>query len=129
MLVIVLSLCIHSLASCDSYHIVDVINRAATAQVVYWTSNTLKDRTDSDSIAQTLNELIADVTNLKAWYYQYVSLTSDRATWSLLLTYRWYESCVSLEFTINIKPWSTLLSKTSSLNYLVYYLVLSRTLC
>ena len=66
MLVIVLSLCIHSLASCDSYHIVDVINRATTAQVVYRTSNTLKDRADSDSIAQTLNELIADVTNLKA---------------------------------------------------------------
>ena len=76
MLVIVLSLCIHSLASCDSYHIVDVIYRATTRKVVNRTSDTLEDRTDSDGTTQALNELVADVTNLEVRNYQYVSLTS-----------------------------------------------------
>ena len=40
----------------------------------------LEDRTDSDGTTQALNELVADVTNLKVWNYQYVSLTSNVRT-------------------------------------------------
>ena len=65
------------LASCDSYHVVDVIYRATTREVVYRTSDTLEDRTDSDGTTQALNELVADVTNLEVWNYQNVSLTSN----------------------------------------------------
>ena len=60
------------LASCDSYHVVDVIYRATTREVVYRTGNTLEDRTDSDGTTQALNELVADVTNLEVRNYQYV---------------------------------------------------------
>ena len=62
------------LASCDSYHVVDVIYRATTRKIVNRTGNTLKDRTDSDGTTQTLNELVADVTNLEVWNYQTLAL-------------------------------------------------------
>ena len=44
--------CIHSLASGDGNHLVDVVNRAAAREVVHWTSDTLKDWTDSIGIAE-----------------------------------------------------------------------------
>ena len=43
------------LASCDGYHVVDVINRATTRKIVNRTGNTLEDRTDSDGTTQALN--------------------------------------------------------------------------
>ena len=75
------------LASGDSYHVVDIIYRATTREVVYRTSDTLKDRADSDGTTQTLNELVTDVTHLKVRNYQYISLTSYIRTWSLLGSY------------------------------------------
>ena len=67
------------LASGDSYHVVDIIYRATTREVVYRTSDTLKDRTDSDGTTQALNELVADVTNLKVRNYQYVATSEPGA--------------------------------------------------
>ena len=68
---------VHSLTRGDGNHVIDVINRAATRQIVYWTGDTLKNRTDSDSVTQTLNQLIADISNLEVREYKYVSLTSN----------------------------------------------------
>ena len=79
--------CIHCLTSSDSYHVVDIVNRATTREVVDRTSDTLEDRTDSYGIAEALYELITDVTNLEVREYQYVSMTSDSAARSLLLAY------------------------------------------
>ena len=107
------------LASCDSYHVVDVIYRATTRKIVNRTGNTLKDRTDSDGTTQTLNELVADVTNLEVRNYQYVSLTSYVRTWSLLGSYLRNEGCISLKLTIEVKLWELLLSNSYGILYLV----------
>ena len=69
--------CIHSLASCDRYHLVDVIYRAAAAEVVYRTGDTLEDRTDCICTTESLNELVSDVTYLEAWEYKYICMTCD----------------------------------------------------
>ena len=107
------------LASGDSYHIVDIIYRATTREVVYRTSDTLKDRADSDGTTQTLNELVADVTNLKVRNYQYVSLTSNVRTWSLLGSYLRNEGSISLKLTVEVKLWELLLSDSHSILYLI----------
>ena len=127
------------LASCDGYHVVDVINRATTREVVYRTGNTLEDRTDSDGTTQTLNELVTDVTHLKIRNYQYISLTSYIRTWSLLGSYLRNESCIGLKLTIEMKLWELLLSDCYCVCHLVddiYALtsllvdsILSTTLC
>ena len=72
-----LFLSVHCLTSSDSYQVVDVLYRATTAQVVDRTSDTLKDRTDSSSTSETLNQLIGDVSYLEAWHNQYVGLTCN----------------------------------------------------
>ena len=77
---------VHCLASCDCYHLVDVVYRAAAAEVVNRTCNTLEDRSDSVCVTKSLNELVADVTNLEAWEHKDVCVTCDLRTWSLLLT-------------------------------------------
>ena len=46
----VLLLGIHCLTSSNGNHVVDVIYRAATAEVIHRTCNTLQHRTDGDSI-------------------------------------------------------------------------------
>ena len=68
---------VHCLASCDGNHLVDVVYRATAAEVVHWLCDTLEDRTDSVCISKSLNELIGDVTYLKAWEYEYVCMTGD----------------------------------------------------
>ena len=114
-----LLLSVHCLASCDSYHVVDVIYRATTRKIVNRTGNTLEDRTDSDGTTQALNELVADVTYLEVWNYQYVSLTSYVRTWSLLGSNLWNEGCICLKFTIEMKLWELLLSNSYGILYLV----------
>lgn len=119
-----LLLCVHCLASCDSYHVVDIVYRATTRKVVHWTGNTLKNWTNSDSIAKTLNKLVADIANLKVRNDKHIGMTSNKATWCLLLAYSRNKSCIGLQFTIELKLRSHLVCKTCSLNHLVYYLML-----
>ena len=68
---------VHRLASCDSDHLVDVIYRTATAEVIYRTCDTLEDRSDCVSVSKSLNELVCDVTYLEAREYENVSVTGD----------------------------------------------------
>lgn len=56
---------IHSLTSRDGYHIIDVLNRTTTTQVIDRTGNTLKNRTYGDGIAEALYKFISDVSHLK----------------------------------------------------------------
>ena len=69
--------CIHSLACSDGYHLVDIINRTAAAQVVYRTCDTLEDRSDGICISESLNQLVTDVADLKAREYENVCVTGD----------------------------------------------------
>ena len=68
---------IHRLASRDGYHLIDVVNRAAAAEVVDRLSDTLEDRTDSVSSAKSLNELVCDVSDLKAWEHEDIRMAGD----------------------------------------------------
>ena len=56
-------------------------------------------------------------------------MTGDKAARSLLLAYCRNESGVGLQLAVELKLRSQLVCKTCSLNHLVYYLVLGRTLC
>lgn len=68
---------IHSLTCRDGYHLVDVVNGATAAQVVDRTCNTLKDWTYGISIAESLNELVCDVTHLKAREYKHICVAGN----------------------------------------------------
>ena len=68
---------IHCLTSGDGHHLVDVVNRASATEVVHRASNTLKDRTEGNSAAKTLNKLICYVTNFKARYNEHICTASD----------------------------------------------------
>ena len=83
----VLLLSVHSLTSRDSHHVVNILYGATTREVVDRTSNTLQDRTDSYGITQTLNELLANITNLQVGEYEDISFTGDVRAGSLLGTY------------------------------------------
>ena len=69
--------CIHCLAGGDCDHLVDVVNRAAAAEVVHRTGDTLEDRTDGVCIAESLNELVGDVSYLEAREYEYICVSRD----------------------------------------------------
>ena len=68
---------VHCLASCDCHHLVDVVYRAAAAKVVDRTGDTLEDWSDSVCVTESLNELVADVTNLEAWEHENISVTCN----------------------------------------------------
>ena len=78
---------IHSLTSRDGYHIIDVLNRTTTTQVIDRTGNTLKNRTYGDGIAEALYKFISDVSHLKIRENKHVGVASDGTTRSFLLTY------------------------------------------
>ena len=82
-----LFLCVHSLACCDGHHLVDVVNRATTAEVVDRTGNTLEDRTECHCSTEAFHKFVGDVTYLEAWYHQHVSVSRYLAARCLLCTY------------------------------------------
>ena len=78
---------VHSLAGSNGDEIIDVIHTATTTEIVHRASNTLKNGAYSHCIAQTLDELISDVTNLQTREDEHVGIAGDFAARSLLLTY------------------------------------------
>ena len=93
---------VHSLACSDCDHLVDVVNRAAAAEVVHRTGDTLEDRSDGVSIAEALHELVTDVAHFETWEYEHVCVACDCAAWSLAFAYAWNECCVSLKLAFNL---------------------------
>ena len=55
----------NSLIGGDSHHLVNIVYRAATAEVVYRCSHPLEDRPYSHSTTEALYQLVGDVTHLK----------------------------------------------------------------
>ena len=88
----------------------------------------MENRTDGDGITEALNELIADVSNLKVREYQYVGMSCDGTTRCLLFTYRRNESSICLQLTVNLQFRIEFLSQLRSLDDLVYHLVGSTAL-
>ena len=86
MIVRCLSFRIHGLAGGDGHHLVDVIYRTATAEVVDRTGNTLKNGTKGLGTAKTLHHLVGNVAYLKTREYQYVGFACNVAAGSLLLS-------------------------------------------
>ena len=89
-------------ASCDGNHLVDVVNRASAAEVVDRTGDTLEDRTDGICISKPLNELVSDVSDLKAREYKHIRVTGNLGARCLLLSYRRNECSISLKLTFNL---------------------------
>ena len=69
---------VHCLASCDSYHVVDILYLATTREVVDRKCDTLKDRTDGNGVAETLNELVRDVAYFEIRNNEYIGMTGNR---------------------------------------------------
>ena len=93
---------IHSLAGGDGNHVVDVVNGAATREIVHRTGDTLQNRTDSDSIAETLHHLITYVAHLKVREHEHVGLAGNVGAGSLLGTYAGNECCIGLQLAVNL---------------------------
>ena len=77
-----------SLIAGDGNQFVNVINRAATAEVVAGLGETLQHGTDGFGTGQTLDEFIGDVAHLKAGEHEGVGLAGDIAARSLAGTHR-----------------------------------------
>ena len=116
------------LASSDGNHVVDVVNAAAAAEVVYGARNTLKDGADGRCSAETLHELVADVADFEARGDEYVGMSCDSAAGSLLLAYAWNEGGVGLKLAVNLQFRPCLASYACGLNDLVHNLVRGGTL-
>ena len=69
--------CIHSLAGSDCHHLVDIIYRAASAEIIYRTGDTLEDRTDRICVSKSLDELISDISDLKAREHEHIRMSGD----------------------------------------------------
>ena len=119
---------IHGLASRDSHHIVDIVDRATTRKVVHRTCNTLQNRADGDGIAKALHELIAYVTHFKVREYEHVCIACNVATGSFLGTNGGNEGCIGLQLTVDLQLGSHLTSQLSGFNHLVDHLVLGTAL-
>ena len=49
------------LIGCDGGHLIDIVDRSATAQVIDGCSHSLENRTDGFGTSEALYELVADV--------------------------------------------------------------------
>ena len=119
---------IHSLAGGDGNHLVDVVHRAASAQVVHRTGYSLKDRADCISISQTLHEFVTDISHLEVRCHKHVSLACNLVARSLLATNLRHESSISLQFSVNLERRVKFLGQCGGLHNLVHHLVLCGTL-
>ena len=87
---------IHSLAGGDGDEVVDVVHGTSTAEVVDGSCYALEDRANGYGSPQTLYKLVADVSYFEVGVNEYVGVSGDVASRSLLLAYGWHECGISL---------------------------------
>jgi hypothetical protein len=97
-----LSLCcqLHGLADSDNDFTVDVVSRATAGEIVQGHGKSLEHRTVGLCFAQTLDQLVADVSGVQVGEDQHVGLSGNRAAGSLGFADAGNDGGISLEFTV-----------------------------
>ena len=106
----------------------DVLYFASAAEVINRSGDTLKDRTYGISTAETLYELVADISCLQIREYEYVGFSGNGAARRFGLGNALYKGCVCLQFSVELKFGSHLFSQLGGLCYFVNELMFGTAL-
>ena len=101
-----------SLIAGDGDQFVNVINRAAAAEVVAGLGEALQHGTDSFGTSQTLDEFVCDVADFEAGEHEGVGLAGDITAGSLAGTHRRHDGGIGLQLTVEDEVRTTLLGDT-----------------